>query len=105
MFACIFSCPAPQPRWPSPGSIKAPAGDCVSPRHRLAASLCAGVIALATTGAALAAENLYPLEVLPPEYRRMTDPQTGAELLFLTTAPENNANLYFHDTPGWQTNR
>ena len=27
----------------------------------------------------------------------MTDPQTGAELLFLTTAPENDANLYFHE--------
>lgn len=26
----------------------------------------------------------------------MTDPTTGAELLFLTTAPENDANLYFH---------
>ena len=27
----------------------------------------------------------------------MTDPGTGAELLFLTTAPENDSNLYFHD--------
>ncbi len=39
----------------------------------------------------------YPLEVLPPEYRRMVDPKTGAELLFLTTAPENDVNLYFHE--------
>jgi len=27
----------------------------------------------------------------------MTDPGTGAELLFLTTAPENDSNLYFHE--------
>lgn len=27
----------------------------------------------------------------------MTDPKTGAELLFLTTAPENDSNLYFHE--------
>ncbi len=27
----------------------------------------------------------------------MTDPKTGAELLFLTTAPEKDANLYFHE--------
>jgi hypothetical protein len=27
----------------------------------------------------------------------MTDPRTGAELLFLTTAPESDMNLYFHD--------
>ena len=39
----------------------------------------------------------YPLEVLPPEHKRVTDPKTGAELLFLTTAPENDANLYFHE--------
>lgn len=39
----------------------------------------------------------YPLEVLPPEHKRMTDPTTGAELLFLTTAPATDANLYFHE--------
>lgn len=27
----------------------------------------------------------------------MTDPKTGTELLFLTTAPDNDANLYFHE--------
>jgi hypothetical protein len=27
----------------------------------------------------------------------MTDPRTGAELLFLTTSPEKDANLYFHE--------
>ncbi len=45
----------------------------------------------------MAAENSYPLAVFPPEYKRMTDPKTGVELLFLTTAPENDSNLYFHE--------
>ena len=44
-----------------------------------------------------AAQNSYPLEVLPPEHRQMTDPKTGTELLFLTTAPDNDVNLYFHE--------
>src|SRR2546421_5268846 len=43
------------------------------------------------------AQTIYPLEVFPPEHRRMTDPKTGAELLFLTTAPEKDSNLYFHE--------
>ena len=47
--------------------------------------------------AATPVENSYPLEVLPPEHKRMTDATTGAELLFLTTAAENDANLYFHE--------
>ncbi len=45
----------------------------------------------------LAAETSYPLEIHPPEHRRMMDPKTGAELLFLTTVPGNDANLYFHE--------
>ena len=47
--------------------------------------------------AAAAPGTSYLLEVLPPECKQMTDPQSGAELLFLTTAPENDANLYFHE--------
>jgi oligogalacturonide lyase len=47
--------------------------------------------------AAAAAANFYPLEVFPPESKRMTDPRTGAELLFLTSSPEKDANLYFHE--------
>lgn len=39
----------------------------------------------------------YPLEVLPPEHKRMIDPSTGAELLFLTSSPAPDANLYFHE--------
>lgn len=60
---------------------------------RLAISLCGAGMLLAAAVAAAA----YPLEVFPPECKRMTDPATGAELLFLTTAPANDANLYFHE--------
>ncbi len=62
------------------------------------AALTLSVSALALLNfAAKAGETSYPLEVLPPEHRHMTDPKTGADLLFLTTAPENDANLYFHE--------
>jgi oligogalacturonide lyase len=49
------------------------------------------------TATAWSAESSYKLQVLPPEHKRMVDPITGAELLFLTTAPEKDANLYFHE--------
>lgn len=39
----------------------------------------------------------YPLEVFPPEHRRMKDPETGVDLLFVTTHPAGNFSLYFHD--------
>ena len=48
-------------------------------------------------GLAEAVEMSYPLEVMPPESRRMADPKTGAELLFVTTAVTTNMNLYFHE--------
>ncbi len=35
------------------------------------------------------------LEVYPVEHRRMADPETGAELLFLTTNPAHDQNLYY----------
>lgn len=38
----------------------------------------------------------YALEVFPTEARRMTDAHTGVELLFLTSGPTENQNLYFH---------
>jgi oligogalacturonide lyase len=60
------------------------------------ANRCAAILVLFAR-AATAATTSYPLEVLPPEHKRMTDPKTGAELLFLTTAPENDSNLYFHE--------
>lgn len=39
----------------------------------------------------------YSLEVYPPEHRIETDPETGAELRFLTTQPADDTNLYFHE--------
>jgi hypothetical protein len=64
--------------------------------RRLTVNLCSAAVALVAC-AATAAETAYPLEVLPPEHKRMTDPRTGAELLFLTTGPATNLNLYFHE--------
>lgn len=77
-------------------NMKFPLGNRLTLLRLCRANLCAAVFALAAC-VATAAEISYPLEVLPPEHRRMTDPKTGAELLFLTTAPGNDANLYFHE--------
>src|SRR5688572_9276109 len=55
------------------------------------------VVLLLWAWIANAAATSYPLEVFPPEHKRMADPRTSAELLFLTTAPENDSNLYFHE--------
>ncbi len=38
----------------------------------------------------------YALEVLPAEHSRTTDPETGAELLYITTDPARDWNLYFY---------
>lgn len=46
----------------------------------------------------------YPLEVLPPEDRRLNDDRTGAELLFLTSGSTENENLYFHERSWLQDN-
>lgn len=39
----------------------------------------------------------YALTVLAPEHRQVTDPETGVELLFLTSGASHNRNLYFHE--------
>lgn len=39
----------------------------------------------------------YAFELLPAEHRQMQDPETGAELLFITTHPAVDTNLYFHE--------
>ena len=91
----VFS-PTGRPRWFSPRSRESSAGDRVPALRRLVVNLGAGAIAFVAC-AATAAETAYPLEVLPPEHQRMTDPQTGAELLFLTSGPTTNLNLYFHE--------
>jgi len=41
-------------------------------------------------------EETYPLPLLPREDRAIKDPITGAELLFVTTNPARDHNLYFH---------
>lgn len=46
----------------------------------------------------------FALEVLPPQAKRMTDEQTGAKLLFLTSGPTENENLYFHERSWLQDN-
>ena len=52
-------------------------------------------IVLLLMAALASAEETYPLTVLPCESKHMTDPQTGAELLFLTTNPAQDQNLYY----------
>jgi oligogalacturonide lyase len=52
---------------------------------------------LAVAGAACAAETSYPLPVLPAEHKMMKDPVTGADLIFVTTNPAEDHNLYFHE--------
>jgi oligogalacturonide lyase len=96
MLTHAFFSPAGRPHRISERSMESSVGNRAPSPLRLAVNLCAGVIALVAC-AATAAETSYPLEVFPPEHKRMTDSRTGAELLFLTTAPETNLNLYFHD--------
>ena len=52
---------------------------------------------LAVAAAACAAETSYPLPVLPAEHKMMKDPVTGADLIFVTTNPAEDHNLYFHE--------
>src|SRR6266516_1714279 len=66
------------------------------PLCRIETGFCAAIWFLLTSAATVAGVSCS-LEVFPPEHKRLTDPKTGAELLFLTTAPEQDANLYFHE--------
>ncbi|MDQ1257974.1 MAG: hypothetical protein QG656_2582, partial [Candidatus Hydrogenedentes bacterium] len=55
-------------------------------------------VAMLSAGlACVAQENAasFDLTVLPPEHKQTTDPQTGAELLFLSTNPGEDGNLYY----------
>jgi hypothetical protein len=54
-------------------------------------------IPLLIIGATQAGAQTHSLTVLPPEHKTMTDPATGATLTFLTTSPETDLNLYFHE--------
>ena len=51
----------------------------------------------AITSSAQDTGQAFELAVSPSEHTKMTDPQTGAELLFLTTNPAKETNLYFHE--------
>ena len=53
------------------------------------------LLTVAAFGAVMA--DTYPLEVLPPEHKVVRDALTGAELLFATTHPAVDHNLYFHE--------
>lgn len=56
------------------------------------------VVSFAAVGwSVLALAQPYSLEVLPAEHDRVTDPRSGAELLYLTTDPADDVNLYFHE--------
>jgi oligogalacturonide lyase len=47
--------------------------------------------------AAQPSETTYELQVFPPEHKIMDDPETGTQLVFLTTNPATDTNLYFHE--------
>ncbi len=76
--------------------MKLPSADHPLPTQNIWSGLCAAWVILLSSGAA-ADQTSYPLEVLPPEHKPMTDPKTGVELLFLTTTPGKDSNLYFHE--------
>ena len=44
---------------------------------------------------AIAQETTFAIKVLPSEAKQMKDPDTGVSLLFLTTNPANDQNLYY----------
>ncbi|MBI4556427.1 MAG: hypothetical protein HY706_02495 [Candidatus Hydrogenedentes bacterium] len=52
-----------------------------------------GIIISTTYPVAAGVSYMFP--VLPTEHRQMTDPETGAELTFLTTHPADDQNLYY----------
>ncbi len=53
------------------------------------------LVAAALSGPAR--RTTYELQVLPAEHRRLQDPVSGADLLFVTTGPATDNNLYFHE--------
>lgn len=55
------------------------------------------ILAFLLAATAAASAQTCNLTVLPPEHKIMTDPKTGATLTFLTTSPETDLNLYFHE--------
>lgn len=60
-------------------------------------SVTAACVALWLWAVGPAARTDYELPVFPAEHKRMADPETGAELTFLTTHSARDTNLYFHE--------
>ena len=56
-----------------------------------------------TTSATADWSQNFDLTVLPRENRTKQDKQTGAELLFLTSHPSKDINLYYHQR-SWLSN-
>jgi hypothetical protein len=59
----------------------------------------ASALLLAVATASGGQENgaSFQFTVLPPEHKKMVDPQTGTDLIFLTTNLAKDTNLYFHE--------
>lgn len=62
-------------------------------------SWCGLVFAFFMSCAAFAgtAQDRFALKVFPPEHQKVVDDKTGAELVYITTNPAWEHNLYFHE--------
>ena len=63
--------------------------------HAISTRLTAGFLLFLMSASVSAEPVTYPLTVLPCEHKKLTDPQTGAELTFITTDPASDTNLYY----------
>ncbi|MGC8666820.1 MAG: hypothetical protein ACP5VE_01720 [Chthonomonadales bacterium] len=54
-------------------------------------------VAVGAMGDQTAMQEEYLVDVSAPEHVRMQDPATGAQLLFVTSGPSRDLNLYFHE--------
>ena len=58
--------------------------------------LLTGVVAGVARGGSPAEVRTWSCEILPSEARHLTDPVSGAKVVFVTTNPARDVNLYFH---------
>ena len=54
-----------------------------------------GQVAQASEPTANEGGQTFELKVMPPEHKKMVDPETGAELTFLSTNPGDDGTLYY----------
>jgi hypothetical protein len=66
-------------------------------RREFLARAGAYAVAAGSLSAQTRAMSEYPVEVLAPEHVRTKDAATGADLLFVTSGPARDLNLYFHE--------